>query len=166
MMRLISDSRRRLSPSTGVMLIPALVSRFRAAVSMPMKTSPTISTPRMAEDSGSPPPSSGMPKVMRGPLPDRVEPINASSMPSTPITSPFIGALPATAAIKERERMISAAFSGRSSTLSIRIASTGAVRNNAMSLKLSPQTELKCATFSAFGPSPFIAIGCPSRVVR
>ncbi len=110
---------------------------------MPMNTSPMISTPRIADDSGNPFPNSAMPNVILGPLPDRVEPIKAKSIPNTPIISPFSGALPATAAMKDSDRMISAAFSGRSRTLSISTASTGAVRNSAISLKLSPQTELK-----------------------
>ena len=119
---------------------------------MPIKTSPMINTPKMADDNGKPLPSSGIPKLNLGPFPDNVDPINANSIPSTPTIIPFIGDDPDTAAINDSDRMISAPFSGKSRILSMITARIGAAMNKAKSLMVSPQTELKCATLSALGP--------------
>ena len=91
--------------------------------------------------------------------------MKATSIPRPAAISPFVTDLPTTAAMKDMDRTMSAVFSGRSRCASTSTARKGAQTNSAMSETVSPDTDEKCATRSAFSDWPLRVIGWPSKVV-
>ena len=80
-------------------------------------------------------------------------------MPSDAAIRPFQTLPPTTADMKARDKMIKAAFSGKSRNCSTRMARNGAAVKSTKSENVSPVTEDIWATRSAFPACPFCVMG-------